>query len=310
LSRYRIQAVSKLCGVPPATLRAWERRYGVPAPARTASAYRLYGDEDIALITKMRDLVKGGMAAAEAARTVLAAAPNGASREPHEEDDPYVAARDRIIDAVMRFDPEGLEREVSKTLALGSAVAIFDGTLGPALERIGDLWHEGVVTVAQEHLASNVIGSTLLHLLRLVQPTETSRRVALACFSDEDHTLGLYGIGLRFASWGFRTLLLGARTPPSAVARIVESLNPDVVALSATIAPPASQARELIDAYSDACRSTVWIVGGAASHAMKPWIEARGGLVASEDQADVRRLIEAAIRAHRRRRLHASDEPN
>jgi methanogenic corrinoid protein MtbC1 len=295
--------VSKLCGVPPATLRAWERRYGVPAPARTASAYRLYGDEDIALITKMRDLVKGGMAAAEAARTVLADASRAPLPESHEDDDPFGDAADRIVDSVVRFDPESLDKEVNRALGLGSAIAIFENTLAPAMREIGNLWHEGTLTVAQEHLASNLIGGTLLHLLRLTQPVGQTRRAVLACFADEDHTLGLYGIGLRFASWSFRTLLLGARTPPAAIARVVESLDPDVVALSATLVPPAANARELIDAYADACRSTVWVVGGAGAQAMRPWIEARGGIAASDDPLEVRKMLERALRAKKRVRL-------
>jgi len=298
--------VSKLCGVPPATLRAWERRYGVPAPARTASAYRLYGDEDIALITKMRDLVKGGMAAAEAARTVLADASRAPLPESHEDDDPFGDAADRIVDSVVRFDPEGLDKEVNRALGLGSAIAIFENTLAPAMREIGNLWHEGTLTVAQEHLASNLIGGTLLHLLRLTQPVGQTRRAVLACFADEDHTLGLYGIGLRFASWSFRTLLLGARTPPAAIARVVESLDPDIVALSATLVPPAANARELIDAYADACRSTVWIVGGAGAQAMRPWIEARGGIAASDDPQDVRKMLERALRA--KKRVRQDDE--
>lgn len=310
MSRYRIQAVSKLCGVPPATLRAWERRYGVPAPARTASAYRLYGDEDIALITKMRDLVRGGMAASEAARTVLAESTGAPIPEPRDGEDPFLIASERIVEATVRFDPEGLEREVNKALALGPALAIFEGALGPALRRIGDLWHDGTLTVAQEHLASNVIGSTLIHLLRLTQPIGPSRRAALACFADEDHTLGLYGIGLRFTSWGFRTLLLGARTPPAAVARVVDSLDPDVVALSATVVPPAAHGRELVDAYADACRSTVWLVGGSAAESMRTWVEARGGVVAGPDPSEVRRLLERAIRTHRRTRRGDDTSPD
>jgi methanogenic corrinoid protein MtbC1 len=252
----------------------------------------------------MRDLVKGGMAAAEAARTVL----SEASRVPvpesgvHEDDDPFGDAADRIVDAVVRFDPEGLDREVNRALGLGSAVAIFENTLAPAMREIGNLWHEGTLTVAQEHLASNLIGGTVLHLLRLAQPVGQARRAVLACFADEDHTLGLYGIGLRFASWSFRTLLLGARTPPAAIARVVDSLDPDVVALSATLVPPAANARELIDAYADACRSTVWVVGGGGAQAMRPWIEARGGIAAGEDPLEVRKVIERALRLRKRSR--------
>ena len=40
---YRIHVVAEMTGIPAATLRAWERRYGIPSPERTASGYRLYG---------------------------------------------------------------------------------------------------------------------------------------------------------------------------------------------------------------------------------------------------------------------------
>lgn len=251
----------------------------------------------------MRDLVKGGMAAAEAARTVLAEGSRTPPAEIHDDnDDPFGDAADRIVDAVARFDPEGLEREVNRALGLGSAVTIFENTLAPAMREIGNLWHEGTLTVAQEHLASNHIGATVLHLLRLTQPVGSARRAALACFADEDHTLGLYGIGLWLTSWSFRTLLLGARTPPAAIARVVESLDPDIVALSTTMVPPAANARELIDAYADACRSTVWVVGGAGSQAMRPWIEGRGGIVAGEDLHEARKVIDRALRARKRDR--------
>lgn len=299
MSLYRIRTVSELSGVSSATLRAWERRYGVPSPARTPSAYRLYSDADLALIIRMRDLVKNGMAAAEAARMVLSARDEHAPAASAAEIDPYAAATDRIIDATIRFDPEALEQEVAKTLSLGPAVTIYDRALGPTLHRVGDLWHDGKVTIAQEHLASQVIGSTLIHLLRLAQP-ESDRRIALACFADEDHVLGLYGVGLRFASWGFRTLLLGPRTPPSAIARVVEALEPEAVGLSATVMPPPPRARELVDAYADACRDTAWIVGGDASEAMREWIEARGGYTVGRDLPSARSLVERAIAERKR----------
>ncbi|WP_437715501.1 B12-binding domain-containing protein [Sorangium sp. So ce448] len=301
MSRYRIHVVSEMCGVSSATLRAWERRYGVPSPARTASAYRLYSDDDVAVIKKMRDHVNGGIAAAEAARMVLEAAgpraPVGTSGG-----DAFAGASERIVDAAVRFDPDGLEAEVNRALSLGPSVTIFERALGPALERIGDLWLSGKITVAQEHLASQILGATLLHLLRLAQPGESGRRVLLAAFADEDHVLGLFGIGLRFCSWGFRSVVLGARTPPAAIARAVEALAPDLVALTVAIPPLPPSARELIDAYADACRGVPWIVGGAGAGALRPFIEARGGLVAAAEAAEIRAQIESALHARRRRR--------
>lgn len=291
--------VSQLTGISTATLRAWERRYGVPTPARTASAYRLYSDGDVALVRRMSDLVKQGVAAAEAARSVLASSERAPPAQP-DELDPFTSARERIVDATVRFDPDGLELEAKRVLSLGSGLLIFDRVIGPALRRIGDLWHEGVITVAQEHLASQILLGTLIDLLRLSQPADSSRRVALACFAEEDHVLGLYGAALRFASWGFKTMIIGARTPPSAIARVVESLDPDVIALSATVIPSPSHGRELVDGYADACRSTPWIVGGAASASLRPWIEARGGLFNDGDPQDLRRALDRALAAKRR----------
>jgi acyl-CoA hydrolase len=69
--RFRINWVAENTGVPEATLRAWERRYQVPKPSRTPSGYRLYSDEDIAQVQKMRELCEAGISAADAAREVL-----------------------------------------------------------------------------------------------------------------------------------------------------------------------------------------------------------------------------------------------
>lgn len=302
MSWYRIRAVSELVGVSTATLRAWERRYGVPSPARTASAYRLYSDSDVQTIRKMRDLVEHGMAPAEASRQVLAEGGTTTAVAAPSDDlvDPYSVARDRIVAATVQCNPDALQLEISRALSLGPAITIFDRTLGPALERIGDLWHDGTITIAQEHLASQMLLGTLCDLVRLAQPADASRRVALACFADEDHVLSLYGVALRFTSWGFRTVMIGARTPPAAIGRVVETLNPDVVALSTTIPPTPPRARELVDAYADACRSVVWMVGGRAAEPMRPWVETRGGLVANGSMPELRKQVDKAIAERRR----------
>ena len=200
MSWYRISAVSQLVGVSTATLRAWERRYGVPAPSRTASAYRLYSDADVQIIRTMRDLVEHGTAPAEAARKVMSERPATTAGEAHEERDPFTTAADRIVEATVRFDPDALELEVGRALSLGSSLSIFDRAIGPALQRIGELWHDGTITIAQEHLASQLLLGTLTDLLR---PGAARRRLATrraGVLADEDHGLGLQGVALHFAS--------------------------------------------------------------------------------------------------------------
>lgn len=295
MSRYRIRAVSELTGVSTATLRAWERRYGVPTPSRTASAYRLYGDEDVALIAQMRDLVESGVAPAEAARALRDHAAGAVDVSP--DADAYQVASERIVDAVHRFDIEALRQEITRALALGPAIAIFERTLAPALVRVGHMWLEGRITVAQEHLLSNILLGRVSQLTELLQPVDASRRVALACLQTEEHVIGLYGVALHFAAWGYRAIFLGPRTPPDAIARVVQEIHVDAVALSVTMPLPAGQARSLVDAYADACRGTVWLVGGQSAQELRPFVEARGGIIGDAPFPDIRRAIDKAVRS-------------
>jgi DNA-binding transcriptional MerR regulator len=67
---YRIHWVAEQTGVPEATLRAWERRYQVPTPARTPSGYRVYSKQDVDAVKRMRQLCESGMSASEAAQVI------------------------------------------------------------------------------------------------------------------------------------------------------------------------------------------------------------------------------------------------
>lgn len=296
---YRIQTVSELTGVPAATLRAWERRYGVPAPMRTASSYRLYSEQDVELVSRLRDLCANeGMAPAEAARLLKETGLVHAEAEAVGAD-PYTVARDRLVAAVERFDPEGLEDELRYALCLGSAVAVFERVLGPALHEIGERWHGGLLGVAQEHMATEQIVGAARDLLRLMQPSGATRTALLACFADEEHVVPLLGIAFRFAQWGFRVVLLGARTPPDAVEQSVAALGPDVVALSVSVTPLRPRAKELVAAYGAACGDTPWVVGGSGAEPLRALIEAAGGAIGDADMARLQVRLERTLATHR-----------
>lgn len=298
--RYRIHVVEALTGVPAATLRAWERRYGVPAPARTASAYRVYSDEDVATVRRLKALCDEGMAIAEAA-----AKARGEARPPEPAGrDAFGLAADRLVAAVERYDLAAIEDAVMRATYLGPAAAVFDRAFGPALEAIGASWADGRITVAQEHLASGVVETAARALLRSVQP-EGARCVALvACFADEEHVLPALGASLRLAARGCRVVDLGARVPPEALGDAVARLAPDLVALSATSPPEKARARALLDAYAAACRAVPWVVGGAAAGALGAGLARRGAAVVATPE-DERAAIERCLAAVRRRRSEA-----
>jgi len=292
--RYRIQVVAEMTGVPAPTLRAWERRYGVPIPTRTASAYRLYSDLDVAMVRRLHELCAAGMSIAQAAKEVRATEDAGPIHEP-ETYDAFEAAQAQIVAAVLAFDPERVEREVSRAIYLGTAVTVFERVLGPVMRQVGELWHAGKISVAQEHIASGVVGNVVRGLARLVQPAAPARRVVLACVEDEEHVLGLHGVAIRLASWGIRSVELGARTPPEAVAEAVSRLTPDAVGLSMTIVPDLARGRSMLQGYAAACTGVPWFVGGIGVGPFAEFAEALGGIVIDGELANVRHRIEQAM---------------
>ena len=140
---YPIRAVARLTGLSLDTLRAWERRYGIPTPARTAAAYRLYSDHDVAMVRRLRDLCQNGMSIAEAAKMVRASVEGSATVHGTDGDVWQVAAR-RIMDAIAAFDVRAVERETARAQYLGAATSVFDRVYIPVMRRVGELQHEEI----------------------------------------------------------------------------------------------------------------------------------------------------------------------
>ncbi len=293
--RFRIAAVSELTGVPEPTLRAWERRYGVPRPERTNSGYRYYGPLEVQQIRDMHRLCASGVAAAEAARVVKAAKAPAISEFGIYDQTAYATAAAAIVNAVERFDIDALDEHLRAAMFLGSTTAILDDVLVPAMRALGDKWHAGQISVAQEHAASQRVGQSMRDLVRLATPRDHHGTVILACFAHDDHELGVLTTAARVSTWGLRAVVLGARTPPGAIRDAVEALHPVLVGLSVTVAPPNPSARELVDDYASACGRVPWMVGGAGVRAIAERVQARGGLVAPDDHASLETIVRRAV---------------
>lgn len=269
-----IGAVAELTGVPTPTLRAWERRYGIPHPERSPAGHRLYTTNDVELIRRLRRLVDRGIAPRVAAERLRQAPPAPTPTPP--DDDPYDVVVARIVDAIDRFDPEALDAELRRGLVLGSTLAVYERVMVPVMQVLGERWrHDDPLSIAQEHLTTEVMRNVAQDLHRLARPTDPVGVAVVACVADEQHVLPLYAIAFRLAQRRVRAVVLGARTPPGVLAVVVERLAPDLVALSATVRP--ERPEPLLAAYGRSCGDTPWIIGGTGIGGLGSLVAAHGG---------------------------------
>ena len=183
---------------------------------------------------------------------------------------------------------------------LGSPIPILERVVNPVLVEIGERWHDGELTIAQEHFASQRLGMLMRDLLRLVPVDQHAPRVVLGAFAEDDHELGLLALAIHLANWGFRPVFLGARTPANAVRIAVEAVDAVIVALSVTVAPGRARARELVQEYAAAAGETPWLVGGTGLASIRELVEEAGGLADPGEPNKLRALLDGAVR-HRKK---------
>jgi MerR family transcriptional regulator, light-induced transcriptional regulator len=229
----RIGEVSRRTGVAVPTLRAWERRYGLLAPARTEGGHRLYRDADVGRVDAMRRLLDAGWSASAAAREVLRdPAPVTRLRPISGGGDAAGDMVARLEQAIDRFDAPEAEGVVDDVFARFEVPRGLDEVILPVLRNVGDGWEDDPRVIAREHFASNVLRPRLQRLLRVATPS--TARVCLAVAPEgEEHDLGLLASAVVAVNAGWRVHYLGARTPTAAMERAVAELDPEVVIVGA-----------------------------------------------------------------------------
>jgi DNA-binding transcriptional MerR regulator len=246
LGLIQIGDLARRVGVRVDTLRAWERRYGLLHPSRSAGGFRLYSSNDEAVVRSMLVEIDRGYPPSQAAKLALASSRTPESRPgTAQPDSAGVAAatadlgrleslRTDFSEALRRYDGGRAQELFDVILAEFTLNAVLRDVVLQCLSDIGDAWARGDMTVAEEHFASQLIRERLLALAR---DWDRGRgpRALLACPSGERHDIGLICFGIVLSRSGWRITFLGPDTPISALGGAVRALEPDLIVLSATL---------------------------------------------------------------------------
>jgi DNA-binding transcriptional MerR regulator len=228
----RIGELSRRVGVSAELLRAWERRYHLLSPTRTAGGFRLYGDADEQRVRRMLRHLDSGVSAAEGARLALAEPETPLPVEP--ETAPELAAiRARLSVALDGFNDAGAHAALDDLLSVFAVETVLRDAVLPYLRELGRRWESGEVSIGQEHFASALLRGRLLGLAR-GWGNGGSPLALLACVPGDQHDLGLICFGLALRRHGWRIAYLGPDTPLTTISETARELGPALVTLTAT----------------------------------------------------------------------------
>jgi methanogenic corrinoid protein MtbC1 len=264
---YNLKAVVNETALKPSTIRAWERRYGLPQPRRTEGGHRQYSQRDIDTLNWLVARQQEGMSISHAAQlwrslndqdvrwpgkplspktnkpVKTAVAQEMSSKE-------ISRLRDEWVASCMAFDRVAAEQALMSAFALFPPEVVAVHLLQAGLSKIGEMWYAGEVSIQQEHFASAMSVQRLDMLIAATPPPTRPERLVIASVEDDFHVFSPLLFTFLFRRRGFDVLYLGADMPTVSLQETVEQLKPAMLILSAQTLSTATALLDVTDALA------------------------------------------------------------
>jgi DNA-binding transcriptional MerR regulator/methylmalonyl-CoA mutase cobalamin-binding subunit len=241
--RHPIAVVEERTGLTQDVLRVWERRYGAVTPGRSAGGQRRYSDADIERLRLLQAATRAGRSIGQIAtlptsEVARLAGEDAAAREERTRSSPAALgepAAELVAQAIAftrAMDSPRLEALIRRGLVLYGVMEFLESVATPILRRVGDEWHAGRLTPAQEHLASAALHDLITESMRSIAMDESAPRLIVATPAGERHAIGAALVGAAAAADGWRVIPLGTDLPAGEIAAAALATGARVVAVS------------------------------------------------------------------------------
>jgi methanogenic corrinoid protein MtbC1 len=193
--------------------------------------------------------------------------------EPKRDQDDVAALAKAFAGALLAGDEVAADLAIRDAIAADlSAAEVNEQIIAPALWLIGDLWQRGEISVADEHLATEIVTRVLAlqREARRVKSGRRGQRVVLAAPTGEMHVVALRMLASLLSESGYDAVMLGADVPAEALAAAVNRLQADVVCMSVTMAGGTDQALVAIHEVQKRRPRTGFVIGGRAVTSRMP----------------------------------------
>jgi DNA-binding transcriptional MerR regulator len=257
---YTIKELAQLIDVSTATLRAWERRYGIMAPDRTTGGHRIYDESDLRIflyVCHLRTLGKSLIDIGKTSRVALEAAAKShfeTISQTNSESAYESAVTDEILSCLSERRLDDAIGALERAAVTATSATEFANLSLSIMQQVGKAWTQGQVSMSIEHLFTARIRFLLaeqfyrsrnaLHTSSSWERTTSRSRDAsvqesqrpaktpkgpihavVAGLAGEVHEIGILRVSIFLQSWGSRVSYLGPDLPAVELCRFVDDIK-------------------------------------------------------------------------------------
>lgn len=256
-----VAVAARRLGVAPATLRTWDRRYGLGPSQRDGGTHRRYSHEDLARLDYMSALVRAGNSPAQAAAAALArefsetesladsgapetTLPVGRSGGGNVIATPGCDRRARgLAKSASALDQAGCASIISESLHEIGVISTWNELLIPILKSVGEMWEVRQCGIEVEHVLSTAIQVEFSRHAFNASTQVTRGTVLLGSVDGDDHQLTLWAVAAGLAEAGVGFVHLGGGMPLENLGDVISRTGPRGVFLWSQIVGSADAAR-------------------------------------------------------------------
>ena len=116
-----------------------------------------------------------------------------------------------------------------------SASDFFDRILKPVMYKIGDDWSKDKISIATEHVASNIAQTLVKIIMDQVSNSKNKKKVLICVPVGEEHHLGCDVLETYLSIKGFKVYNMGTSIPTESILSFIDNNKPDIILISITL---------------------------------------------------------------------------
>jgi MerR family transcriptional regulator, light-induced transcriptional regulator len=289
--KYNIKAASKILGIQPGTLRAWERRYRMVAPIRNESGHRLYTEEHIRTLKWLSKKVDLGFTISQAVSLLENKQNFSEMISLHEGNQPTKISNE-LLESLLKFNEVKSHEIINTLFGMFTTEKVIYDIFEPLFWELGNLREADKITSAQERFASSILESRIRMIFHSFPQNNFLPKAITVCSPAEGHEIGLLLFSLYLRRKGFEVIHLGSGITEMDIMEVLHTLQPDFLFLSCTIHESLTRVLSMVTEISLNNPNLRIGIGGKAVNKMKPTEKEQfSGLIVGQTQKDWERWL-------------------